>query len=442
MLALRPDECHPLVDTLLAALGVAPATIERTVDARDEMLGFLTASCDGDRDQALFQYFRTGASIGQSLGEVLRWRFGDPSRIGKLLDFASGYGRVTRFLVREVPPERVWVADVYPEAVRFQRQRLGVRELASTLRPEELSCDERFDAILVTSLFTHLPQERFAAWLRVLLGLLAPGGLLAFSAHSPELLLPGTQMPSGGLLFQESSESVSLAASEYGSTWVTAEFVRCAVGPGPSLHRLERGLCGFQDLYLVVAEPGVDFGSLGFRGEPQFSLEGAKLAAGGRLRLDGWAALRSGAVPEVEALLDGVRLGSTPADALRLDVAERMGAARYLRSGWLLSTEIPPGASRFSSVLLLRVVDDGGIAHPLWAGSLEAALLQSWRNEAVRLDRLLRHSQEVRSLERARATVEIRDLRVRIAAMRASRFWKLRDAWFRCKKLLGLVEEI
>ena len=92
---------------------------------------------------------------------------------------------MTRFLVREVPPERIWVADVYAGGVRFQEERFGVHGIVSTIRPEDFACAERFDAILVTSLFTHLPDERFVAWLRVLLGLLAPGGMLAFSAHSP-----------------------------------------------------------------------------------------------------------------------------------------------------------------------------------------------------------------------------------------------------------------
>ena len=53
---------------------------------------------------------------------MLRWRFGSLERVGKILDFASGYGRVTRFLVRDVPPELVWVADVYADGVRFQEE--------------------------------------------------------------------------------------------------------------------------------------------------------------------------------------------------------------------------------------------------------------------------------------------------------------------------------
>ena len=291
-LAFRPDDTSPLVETLLASLGIAPGTLVRAIDARDEMLGHLVEHLEGDRDRALFQYFQSGASIADSMIQVLRWRFGAPGRVGKLLDFASGYGRITRFLVREIPPERVWVADIYADGVRFQEERLGVHGIVSTLRPEDFSCGERFDAILVTSLFTHLPEERFLAWLRALLGLLEPGGMLAFSVHSPEVLPPGVEMPAEGFFFHEISESGSLDTSDYGSTWVTDEFVRGALervaGPGASLHRLERGICGYQELYLATLEPGVDFSSLAFQSEPQLFVDRVALVdAGKRLELDG-----------------------------------------------------------------------------------------------------------------------------------------------------------
>ncbi|HEY7214096.1 MAG TPA: class I SAM-dependent methyltransferase [Thermoanaerobaculia bacterium] len=441
-LAFRPDETSPLADALFAELGAAPA---RAIDARDEMLGFLAAAQGGDRERGLCQYFRSGASIADSLTQVLRWRFGEPGRPVKLLDFASGYGRITRFLVREIPPERLWVADVYAEGVRFQEETFGVHGLVSTVRPEDLSCGERFDAVLVTSLFTHLPEERFVAWLRVLLGLLAPGGVLAFSAHSPAVLPLGAEIPAGGFLFQETSESGSLDTSDYGSTWVTEEFVRAALekaaGAGASLHRIDRGLCNFQDLYLAVPEPGVDFSTLRFHGEPHLFLERAALAPG-RLDLSGWAAVLSGEVREVEAVLDGERLAAAPVDEPRPDVAQYLGGgSRFLRTGWLLSCALPEGTSRSSSVLVLLAVDARGVRHPVWVGSLDAALLDSARNEGVRLGRELRHAEAVLAEERARAAVEAEALRARIAAMEASRFWKLRNAWFRFKKRVGLIED-
>jgi len=445
-LAFAPDDTGPLVETLLASLGIGPGTLVRAIDARDEMLGHLVASLEGDRERALFQYFQSGASIADSMDQVLRWRFGDPGRVGKLLDFASGYGRVTRFLVREIPPERVWVADIYADGVRFQQERLGVHGIISTLRPEDFSCGERFDAILVTSLFSHLPEERFLAWLRVLLGLLAPGGMLAFSVHSTDVLPPGVEMPAGGFFFHEVSESGSLDTRDYGSTWVTDEFVRGALervaGPGVSLQRLERGICGFQDLYLAIPEPGVDFSSLSFHGEPYCFVDRMELSDGGkRLELDGWAAVRIGTVREIELFVDGERIGAAPVDRPREDVVRYLGDQRYRRSGWILSCPLPAGISHSASAVLLRLVDGRGLGRPVRAGSLDSLLLgvAQATERALRSDLL--HAQAVLAEERARAAVEAEALRARIAAMEASRFWKLRNKWFRVKRGLGLTDQ-
>jgi len=442
-LAFRPDESNTRVSLLLADLGLAPGEVDLAVDARDEMLEFLLKAHRGDRDSALFQYFRSGESIAGSLVQVLRWRFGgvsDLGRIQSLLDFASGYGRVTRFLVRAVPSTRVWVADVYAEGVRFQAERLGVHGVVSAIRPEDFVCAERFDAILVTSLFTHLPEERFVAWLRVLLGLLNPGGLLAFSAHPPEVLPAGVEMPANGFLFAPISESGSLDTCDYGSTWVTADFVRSALeratgpeAPGASLHRIERALCNFQDLYLVVPEPGMDFSSLAFQGEPQLFVERAVLDSSGRLELAGWTAVRNGSVREVEVWLDAERLGTAPVDGERGDVAVFFGGPCHLRSGWTCSCELPAGVSRSSAALRLRVVDGGDRGHVLWAGSIADLLLAACRLETEQLRSWLRQVRAALAEERARHKSEV-------AAMRASRFWKLRNVWFRFKAKVGWAD--
>lgn len=442
--AFRSDEASPLVDALLADLRLDRGGVDLTIDERDEMLGFLVEACERDRDRALFTYFRTGASIAGSMLQVLRWRFGDPGRVGRLLDFASGYGRVTRFLVREVPPERVWVSDVYAGGVEFQERRFGVPGLVSTIRPEDFACGERFDAILVTSLFTHLPDERFVAWLRRLYGLLAPGGVLAFSAHSPEVF-PGVLMPASGILFQELSESGSLEKSDYGSTWVTEEYV-CgalarAVGEGTaSLHRIPRGLCNFQDLYVAVPEPGADFSGLTYRGEPELFLEHASLGTDGVLSFGGWTVERTGGVREVRLALDGEILAAAPVEGPRPDVAALLGE-RFLVSGWSLAAPLPAGASRSRSPLVLSVVNDRGTTHPLLAGTLDAAFLASSRHEVTVLHGDLAQARALLDAERARAAAAAAALQARIAAMEASRFWKARNAWFRFKRMVGLTEE-
>ena len=443
-LAFRSDENSRFVRALLADQGIAPGAVPLDVDARDEMLEFLVGGCEGDRERGLFAYFRSGLSIADAMAQILRWRFGDLGRIERLLDFASGYGRVTRFLLRHVPAERLWVSDIYAGAVRFQEERFGVHGMVSTLRPEDLACAERFDAILVTSLFTHLPEDRFIGWLRRLLGLLRPGGLLVFSVHDETIRDPSVPMPEAGLLFQELSESRTLEPGDYGSTWVTEAFVRSAVARAAeepvSVWRASLGLCNFQDLYVAVRDDGAGRSELTFQTEPFLRIETCSLETPDLLTLSGWSVVLSGEAREVQASLDGRIVAASPVVGPRSDVAAELKDERFARSGWKLTVPLPSGLDRNAALLILRVVDARGVGHPLWASTVETALLHVARQDVKLLDRRLAETKERLAGAEARAAAEIEGLQARIAAMEASRFWKIRNVWFRLKGAFGFGE--
>jgi hypothetical protein len=429
----------PAVRALLAEWGQSPDDPRLDVDPGDEMLAFLRDLHGGDAEQALCAYYRSGASIAAVLLQVLRWRFGEAARVPALLDFASGYGRVTRFLLGEVPAAAVTVADVLPGAVAFQRRTFGVRAAPSSPRPEELGVHGPFGAIFVTSLFTHLPEGRFVPWLAALLARLAPGGVLAFSTHDVQLL-PPEQRGSGGFVFQPHSEIATLAVEDYGSTWVDEPFVRSALaasGKRCSAVRLPRALCNYQDLWVVTAdEPAAE---LVLQAEPEVVVERCEIQTG-VVVLAGWAHARHGSVERVEAALDGNLVAAAALEQERPDVAAVMGTTAS-RCGWGMRVPLPSGSSAREAVLLLRAIDGAGGRHVVWVGRALMAALEARSLEARWAQAALHVTRNEAAAHRAWAEHEIDTLRSTIAAMRASRFWKLRDAWFGLKRALRLTDE-
>jgi SAM-dependent methyltransferase len=258
----------------------------------DEMYRFDLAGHHRTPETASVFYFSTGASIFKTVSEIAAWRFGGLDHVRSMLDFAAGYGRATRFFARALDPRRVTVAEIDPGAVRFQQETFGVRGVVSGHDPRSLSLDGSFDLVLAVSLFSHLPSDRFEAWLERLFRLVPEGGVLAFSTHGPDLLPEGVALPASGIVFQPESETRRLAGDEYGTTWVSEEFVRRAVErTAPSSARVSahpRGLVGHQDLYVVAKAP-VPPERLRLARDPVGALDRASIESG-TVRAAGWAA--------------------------------------------------------------------------------------------------------------------------------------------------------
>jgi SAM-dependent methyltransferase len=446
-LAFRTGEDH----TLLAAFGLAAgryARLNRDIHAEDEMLIQYLNLRGQDRDAALVAYFDSGRRLWDTMSALLRWRFPEPGPDFQILDFASGYGRVTRFAVLDLPPERIWVADIYAGGVRFQEEHLGVHGLISHADPARLECNETFDAVLVSSLFTHLPEETFRSWLARLWSLVRPGGMLAFSVHDRDLLPPGEELPAGGLLFHPHSESGSLPAEQYGTTWVDEPFVRRIVAemaPGASLHRIPRGLVNFQDLYILVPEPDADFSGLRWRSAPEVFVEHVSATAG-RLWMVGWLSDRALRRPPRELRL---RIGGEIRQTLRDfpardDVSALYPYERVQGHGWSFEAPVTPEELDGNATLEIEAVDAEGHAATPESGPMAFYLLRT-ALLGLHAARVEIHRKE-RELAREKAASEelrrdARTLEDRLAWMRASRFWKLREAWFRLKRKAGLTKE-
>ncbi|HEY0552929.1 MAG TPA: class I SAM-dependent methyltransferase [Thermoanaerobaculia bacterium] len=434
--------------------------VDLAIHEEDEMwrLFYYRGSHRGsqDLDQSLVMYFHSGWKIWSTYRQILDWRFGDPGQIGKILDFASGYGRVTRFIVHDIPPERVWIADIYARGVEFQRQRFGVHGLVSTADPADFHCDERFDAILVSSLFSHLPAGTFLAWLRRLWSLLAPGGVLVFSVHDEALLPAGHpgkgELAARGLHFEEQSESGSLSKAQYGTAWVTERYVRDALdrmasGTGVSVARFPRGFASLQDLYVAVDRPGMDFSGLDVTGGVDGVLDHCGFVVPRQIQIGGWGVDRVSGEPlrEIRVRIDGKAVASSSDFHPRPEAAALFPMETVQPVGWQLSFDLPEGADHTSALLTLTAIDAAGREHRFFEGPLHVALLRSARMGLLYsdLDKQRMRTEHEAELARFRGDAEARidALETRIAAMRASRFWKMRNRWFALKRRLGLTDE-
>jgi SAM-dependent methyltransferase len=448
-----PPPTPSLVSLLLADQWPGGAPIATEIHPRDGMYEHQLEEAFEAPELAAVHYFRSGLIAYQALAQVLGWRYGSLDAVPELLDFAGGFGRVTRFLVAELPPERVWVAEVQPQAVAFQESLLGVHGLVTSWRAEEFTPPRGVAAIVALSLFTHLPRDPFRAWLDKLYEVLAPGGLLVFSVHGESMLPPGSALGEAGFAFEAKSETRSLPVAEYGTTWVSDAFMRGALaeiaGEEASWCRVQGGLWYSQDLYVVVREPGVDFSSLRLARGPEGHLDRCRLSPAG-LELEGWAVDhdRPGWRPLIEVSINGEVLGRVRAEHPRPDVARALGRAEAAHSGWRWQ-----GAGRTrpvapADVVMVKAIGEGGQSFVVHLSAVEtAALWLAARRQRRRLEAAEAAAKEAQATAGERywevrgLTVARDALAARVAAMEASRFWKLRELWFRLKRRLGLTAE-
>lgn len=126
-------------------------------------------------------YFSVGRSALRAiLLALLAADNADPSRV---LDFACGYGRVTRWLRASFPEAAIWACDVDPGAVEFSARTFRATPIEASARPADTPLPGDLDLVWCGSLLTHLDQDAWAPLLHALSRSLRIGGLLVFTTH-------------------------------------------------------------------------------------------------------------------------------------------------------------------------------------------------------------------------------------------------------------------
>jgi 2-polyprenyl-3-methyl-5-hydroxy-6-metoxy-1,4-benzoquinol methylase len=107
----------------------------------------------------------------------------------KVLDFGSCWGRITRFFMRDVALANLYGIDVVSEFVTECRELFGSTNFdqCAAMPP----CDHAsasMDLVSAYSVFSHLSESAFLAWMSEFHRVLRPGGILAFTTRSEVFL--------------------------------------------------------------------------------------------------------------------------------------------------------------------------------------------------------------------------------------------------------------
>lgn len=242
---LEPDQA---MQSCLKVLALDRANLEahnmlEQLGSPDSYGRWMRINCRIDPRDDIFHFFSRHPLAGNPIREYLSdgWRTLSElmllieeagctlTGMQHVLEFASGYGRFTRHLVKAIPG-KVDCSDVLPGTAEFLQEQFAVNAYYSSHNPGEINYPRQYDLVFVLSLFTHLPVNMWATWLQNLARGVKPGGLLVFSVHNEEAARQlGVNFGADGSYFVASSESPSLDGAVYGTTFTTRAFVEQAI---------------------------------------------------------------------------------------------------------------------------------------------------------------------------------------------------------------------
>jgi SAM-dependent methyltransferase len=127
-------------------------------------------------------FLEGGARAAESIRSALARQGTDVGRLGALLDFGCGCGRVARHWAGLAV--QTHGCDLDPALVGWCRRRLPHgRFVANDVRPPLPYPGATFDLVYALSVFTHLPEALQRPWMEELRRVLRPGGHLILSVH-------------------------------------------------------------------------------------------------------------------------------------------------------------------------------------------------------------------------------------------------------------------
>ena len=171
-------------------------------------------------DEAVKYYFDDGRRSADMLKATLQNDLSiDVAKRKTMLEFASGYGAVTRHLRAVLPMFDITSSDIHQAANDFIVTMLGEKAIQSSTVPELFDARGEYDLVFALSFFSNMPKETWRRWLTALYKPLCVGGHLIFTTHGAKTLsgMPvDVVLDDDGFCFRPESEQNDLETSEMG----------------------------------------------------------------------------------------------------------------------------------------------------------------------------------------------------------------------------------
>jgi 2-polyprenyl-3-methyl-5-hydroxy-6-metoxy-1,4-benzoquinol methylase len=139
--------------------------------------------------KAGYQALVEGHTLARAFKDLYREYVGPFTPATRVLDYGCGWGRITRFFLKDVAAENLWGIDCNEQIIDFCRKSnpWSHFELNDPMPPTDLAGDQ-FHLVYSYSVFTHLREDVHVAWLEELGRLVKPGGLVILTVRPRQFL--------------------------------------------------------------------------------------------------------------------------------------------------------------------------------------------------------------------------------------------------------------
>jgi SAM-dependent methyltransferase len=295
----------------------------------------------------------------------------------EMLEFASGYGAVTRHLRAVLPAFDITSSDIHPDANDFITKELSCKSIQSSSVPECFDAGGEYDLVFALSFFSHMPATTWSRWLSALFKPLRVGGSVIFTTHGPTSLrkIPlDASLDEEGFYFRPDSEQDDLEKTQYGTTCTSCRFVvdQIEALEHCELHLVRAGFWwGHQDLYVAtkiadatispVPDSNIYESDSKVEGHVESISVDEHRGVGRRrtMRIMGWATPNVNGSEWADSIIvvfrakDGLQASCEPEREDRNDVASALKNPALVRTGFRATVDI--GGLKGNMTLLLAV---------------------------------------------------------------------------------------